>query len=69
MQKGDISLKLNNDRRVHLFVKYGMTLSYELALHMFYMSKGSSGLKCCVFAQMYLMRRPRVRTFAGTALR
>ena len=35
--------------RVQLTAVFGISLSDELALHMFYMSKGSLGLKSCTF--------------------
>ena len=46
---GGISIPLLNHSRIHLFAEFGLTLSDELALHLFFMSKGSSGLKCCLF--------------------
>ena len=46
---GGISIPLLGHDRIQLFADYGMTLSDELALHLFYMAKGASGLKCCLF--------------------
>ena len=49
MTSGGISIPLLGHDRIQLFADYGMTLSDELALHLFYMAKGASGLKCCLF--------------------
>ena len=47
MERGGVSIPYGNSTRIQRFVKFGVALSDELALHMFYMCKGASGLKCC----------------------
>ena len=48
MEVGGISIPLSGGGRIMLFVAFGAALADELALNMFYGSKGASGLKCCV---------------------
>ena len=48
MERGGVSIPLyGNSTRIQLFVNFGVALSDELALHMFYMRKGAYGPKCC----------------------
>ena len=51
MEVGGISIPLSGGGRIMLFVTFGAALADELALNMFYGSKGASGLKCCVIDQ------------------
>ena len=46
---GGLSIPLAAGKRIQFMAEYGVSLSDELALHMQFMSKGSSGLKCCIF--------------------
>ena len=50
-QHAGICLKLVNGSLIRIFLSLEIVIADEAALHLTYMCKGSSGLKCCVLCQ------------------
>ena len=74
MESAGISIPLHasaGGHRIRLRVRFGAALADELALNLFYDSKGASGLKCCMICQNCFdakTTRPSVRTSDFAAL-
>ena len=59
MSRSGISLRLHNSDLIRVFVKLGVVLADEAALHAFYACKGSGGLKPCMMCVNVFNRKIR----------